>query len=228
MSDEREDNVRRCTARTAAGARCRRNAEEGSTRCSQHAYKARGRPSKLTPELTDEVVWLILEGNYIEVACQAVGISKSTFHNWQRRGAEAMARAEEQVETTEDLAGDKLYNVLDPSEWVYVDFLHALKTAEAFAETELLRQARPGFPGWQAPMTILERRFGMRWRRRESVELEGELGITPVKVVKPDTEERRKRVAEILAGAGVVARPPSSSSSARKRSTTRKRKDPNG
>lgn len=201
MSDDVESV--RCTGRTAAGSRCSRRAEEGTTRCAQHGYKPRGRPSKLTPELTAEVVYLVLEGNYLETAAQAVGISVRTLHNWRARGDDAMAKAEEAVADTEELAGDKLYEHVDPREWVYIDFFHALKTAEAYAETELLRRAASGGFGWQAPMTVLERRHPSRWRRRESrdVEVSGNVGRTTI--VVPDTEEKRHAVAAALAGTGL-------------------------
>lgn len=202
MPDKRfkDAAVTRCTARTSAGSRCMHPADVGSTRCKQHSYKLRGRPSKLTVELTAEVVWLVLEGNYIETAAQAVGIDKSTLYYWQRRGDEARAKAEEQVASGEDLLGDKLYDHVDPAEWPYLDFFHALKSAEAFAETELVRRIQwPSTSAWQAFATILERRHPGRWKRREALEHEGTITARGELVVPDD--DKRSQVISILAEA---------------------------
>lgn len=45
-----------------------------------------GRPTKLTPELQKEIVQIVRAGNYIETACDYVGISRETFRIWMRRG----------------------------------------------------------------------------------------------------------------------------------------------
>lgn len=204
MSND-ENASHRCTGRTAAGGRCRRRAEEGATRCSQHGYKMPGRPSRLTPELTEAIVYLVLEGNYLETAAQANGVAPSTLHYWRRRGQDAWARAEEAVEDRNELLGDGIYDRTDPAEWVYLDFLDALKTAEAYAETELLRRASAGGFGWQAPMTVLERRHPARWKRREARELEGaDGGAIPVRVVTPDTDGKRRELVGIIAELGVL------------------------
>ena len=47
-----------------------------------------GRPSKLTKELMDAAVAYVAKGCYIETACQAVGIGRSTMHEWLRWGHE--------------------------------------------------------------------------------------------------------------------------------------------
>lgn len=202
MSD---DSRPRCTGRTAAGGRCRHPAEDGSTRCAQHGYKMPGRPSKLTPALTQQIVFLILEGNYLETAAQAVGVDVATLHRWNRRAGEAIARAEEAVEDGELLLGDGIYEHTDPAEWPYIDFRHALKSAEAYAETELLRRASSGGNGWQAPMTVLERRHPLRWKRREGRDLEAaDGGAIPVRVVAPDTDGKRREVAGIIAELGIL------------------------
>lgn len=203
MPDKRFKDVAvtRCTGRTKAGTRCTNPADVGSTRCRQHPYRLRGRPSKLTVELTAEVVWLVLEGNYIETAAQAVGIDKGTLYRWLRRGEEAIAVAEESVDDGDKLLGDKVYDHVPPEEWGYIDFRHALKTAEAFAETELLRKAQwPATSAWTAFLTILERRHPARWKRREALEHEGAIAGR-VEVIVPEPGDKRDKVVAILAEA---------------------------
>lgn len=202
--DDETPRPPRCTGRTANGQRCTRNAEEGSTRCRQHSFVVPGRPTKLTPELKEQIVWTVLEGNYLNVAAQAAGVSYRTLARWLERADDVEAKALEMVDPDADELPD-LYELVDPREWVYLDFRHALKSAEAFAETELLRQARAGGFGWQAPMTVLERRQPTRWKRREVHEHEGEVGVRQrAELVEPD-EKKRQRVSTILAEAKVAA-----------------------
>ena len=54
----------------------------------------RGRPEKLTPKLQDDIVKVIRSGNYIETACAFVGINKTTFYDWLKRGAREKDRVE--------------------------------------------------------------------------------------------------------------------------------------
>jgi hypothetical protein len=48
--------------------------------------KYQGRPSKLTPELHAEMVILFKMGNFVETTCGTVGINKSTFYDWMKKG----------------------------------------------------------------------------------------------------------------------------------------------
>ena len=48
--------------------------------------KKQGRPSKLTSELQAEIILLLKTGNFVETACHVVGINKSTFYDWIKKG----------------------------------------------------------------------------------------------------------------------------------------------
>jgi hypothetical protein len=48
--------------------------------------KNQSRPSKLTPELQAEIILLIKMGNFVETTCGTVGINKSTFYDWMKKG----------------------------------------------------------------------------------------------------------------------------------------------
>lgn len=195
----------RCGARTAAGTRCRKWAQEGSDRCAHHGWSGvPGRPSKLTPDVADRIIAAVLEGNYLATAAQAVGVGESTLYRWLQRGADVEARA---LERAEDLDAVDLHELTDPAEWAYLDFREALKSAEAYAERELLGIVRQGRQGWQAHMTILERRHPDRWGRRQALDhsIRGELDRrTTVELVIPDDDERTAEVARILAEAGAL------------------------
>jgi hypothetical protein len=49
----------------------------------------KGRPCKLTKEAAEKLCMAIAEGLSYEQACRKVGISRTTFHTWRRRGKEA-------------------------------------------------------------------------------------------------------------------------------------------
>jgi hypothetical protein len=53
---------------------------------NSRSKKYQSRQSKLTPELQAKVILSIKGGNYIEVACGLVGINKSTFYDWIKKG----------------------------------------------------------------------------------------------------------------------------------------------
>jgi transposase-like protein len=51
--------------------------------------KKQGRPSKLTPELQAEIIYLLKIGNFVETLCNFVGINKSTYYDWMKKGEES-------------------------------------------------------------------------------------------------------------------------------------------
>jgi hypothetical protein len=110
------------------------------------------RPTKLTSDLSDQVVLAMRAGNYAEAACQSVGIGTSTYYRWMARGAQ---------EPGSDFAA----------------FRDAVLRAEAEAEVHavaILRRAMPD--DWRAAIAYLERRHPSRWRSRHQTELVGKDG----------------------------------------------------
>jgi hypothetical protein len=104
-----------------------------------------GRPAGLSePDQVQAFLAAITDGNYRETACKLAGISKSMLHRW--------------LESAEH--GDE----------AAIAFRNALEKAEAFAESETVRNVRnasklPQF--WAAGMTWLERKSPDRWGRRQ-------------------------------------------------------------
>lgn len=198
MSDE--ERIARCAAITASGKRCRKNALPGSSRCHHHTFSIPGRPTKLTAELQERILDAILGGAYLETAAQAAGINKSQLYRWLRRAEDLEAVALEQA-VADDAGEPDVYSQTDVDEWIYLDFRHALKSAEAFAEVGLLERVRGAGLGWQAFMTVLERRFPERWGRRAVLDhtVKGELeSRSKVDLVIPADRDRVLAVAELL------------------------------
>lgn len=77
-----------------------------------------GRPTKLTPELTDFVVQLLKQGAFVDAACMQAGISDSTFYAWCRRG--------------------------ENGEEPFLDFLRAITEAQALAHNAVVFVAQAG------------------------------------------------------------------------------------
>jgi hypothetical protein len=110
------------------------------------------RPSKLSAEVTDRVVQAVRAGNYADAACQAAGISPSTYYRWMSRGAQEPGSE-------------------------YARFREAVLRAEAEAEVyavAILRRAMG--EDWRAAMAYLERRHPTRWRAHQYTELVGKDG----------------------------------------------------
>lgn len=203
MSDDRTERVPRCSATTGKGTRCTKRALPGASRCAHHSWTIPGRPTKLTAELVTQIIDSVLKGAYLETAAQVAGIDKVTLYRWLRRADDVTARALEHAPP-----GDvDVYTLVDPAEWVYLDFRHALKAAEAYSEVMLLERVRGAGDGWQAFMTILERRHPARWGRRQVLDhtVKGEVEQrTKVELVVPADEERARGVAAILERAGAL------------------------
>jgi hypothetical protein len=115
----------------------------------------RGRPSKLTKQIQDELVELLENGNYQTTAATVVGISRSTLSRWLQLGAEHQATGEDSI---------------------YRSFRTAIKKAEAAAEVAAVKcVVEAGATRWQASMTYLERKFPQRWSRGERREISAAL-----------------------------------------------------
>ncbi len=180
----------KCQGTTAAGNPCKNNAKNDGDYCGAHSGKI-GRPCKLlTPEIGIQILELVKAGNYAKVAAVASGISERTYYNW-------IAIGEEHVETVED------GGTVPESLQLYVDFLQSLKEAEAIGETLLVMDALTRGNGWQAPMTVLERKYPERWGRTDRHEHKHG-SLTPQTIEPPSDDEHFNEVAEILAATGVV------------------------
>jgi transposase len=131
---------------------------------------------KLTADLTEQITKLISEGNYVEVACSAVGIGKTTFYRWLEAGDSAQSG-------------------------IFRDFWNAIKKAEAEAETKytgvIKDAANTG--NWTAAAWWLERRYPERWGKRDRLEMTGKDG-GPIET-KAVSDEQHNRAISALAHA---------------------------
>jgi len=176
-------------------------------------YKGTGRPTKLTPELQENICKYIAEGNYLSVACQAVGITPVTYSNWLDKAQE------------EEKNGGGMY----------FSFLCAVKRAEAEQEATIVaRLVDAAMPGerkrvvrtddegkqtieitetggeWLSAATYLERRHPDRWGRKDRTRVDinetKEITITHVEYnlgmpeQEPTIEGEVREIPELEAG----------------------------
>lgn len=108
-----------------------------------------GRQTKLTPELQKRVTDLIRVGNYIDVACATVGISREIMYRWLRKGAEEKTG-------------------------IHREFTEAVHEAVAFSEArDVARLDKLADDGNTTALTFrLSRRFPQRWGNREALAIQ--------------------------------------------------------
>lgn len=98
-----------------------------------------GRPTKLTDDLIERICEAIEVGNYFDVACASVGISRNTRLDWLKKGS-------------------------DKPNSIYGRFSCAVLEAQANAEMmAVTRLNKLSTMSWQATAWTLQRRFPKRW-----------------------------------------------------------------
>jgi transposase len=103
---------------------------------------SRGRPTKLTPEVTTHITDAIHAGNYLDTAAAYAGISKVTLHAWLKRGRKEKTGK-------------------------YRNFVNAVEKALARFEVQMVVIiAREAQKDWRPAAWMLERKFASRWGRR--------------------------------------------------------------
>lgn len=91
--------------------------------------KGMGRRTKLTKEVREELVALVEDGSYFEVACRAVGVAPATAYEWIAWG-EGRAYGKRKP---------------PPNRRPYTEFAEAVARAGARAETSAIDNWRRGF-----------------------------------------------------------------------------------
>ena len=112
-----------------------------------------GRPTKLNEQTHEAIVTAVRNGNYVETAAQAAGISTRSFYHWMERG-EADYEAD-----------------LDSP---FSQFFQAVQKAKAESEKidlDLIAKAA-GEGSWQAAAWRLERRFPDKWGKNDRMKIE--------------------------------------------------------
>ena len=128
------------------------------------------RPTKLTPEVIEEICnWLKL-GYYQEDAATMAGISASTYYDWMKKGDDAQKALESgdssSLPATQERDEVEVVNM-------FQEFSEAVKKARAEAEGAHIRNIRKAADNgnWQASAWWLERSFPQKWGKRSTLDL---------------------------------------------------------
>lgn len=106
-----------------------------------------GRPSKLTPQVGQDVVLAMEAGNFLDTAAAWAGIDVSTVHRWMRIGREEA-------------------DLPDKQRTEFYEFYHFVTRAEARSEVRAVILLRRGMDNdWRAAAEYLRRRHPSKWNR---------------------------------------------------------------
>lgn len=147
-----------------------------------------GRPTKLTPEVLEDVRRLLPTALYLETVGDYLGIGRTSIHRWLKRGAKEKHRLERNSSAKprkKEAIYLEFWNVykraLAEGELYSIGVIRKASTTQVNAEGEVMQQGQ-----WQAAAWQLERRFPDRWGRKDQLtmsrsterELDAELART--------------------------------------------------
>lgn len=147
----------------------------------------RGRPSKLTPELTSALCRLLAdEGLPYSRACELAGVSERTFHRWKSKGQSAQSGDfwhfwQSIQKATAQFQQKQLAVIRRASTEPSVNERTRTRTDSDGKEVQE-RWIEKRAPSWQPAAWLLERRFPSEYGRR-AVKHEGGLPAPPPKIV---------------------------------------------
>ncbi len=112
--------------------------------------KKGGRPTKLTPEVQEQVCTAIRAGNTFEAAAAYGGISPASFYSYMDKGRQSYEKGKRRTKFTE--------------------FLEEVTRAKSTAEVALVANInKAGDKDWRAHAFLLERRNPEDWGRRDRI-----------------------------------------------------------
>ena len=108
-------------------------------------------------ELVGAIEAEVKKGHWPKVVAKRLGVHGATFASWMKHGEKAHV--------------DDTGQTFKEDDYLYRQLYERIEEAEAFAEMDMLDQARTqainGRTSWNGFLTALERRFPDRWRRRD-------------------------------------------------------------
>lgn len=142
-----------------------------------------GRPTKLTPELAEQLLGYIRNGNYLTTAADRVGVHEATVYRWLERG-EGVDQREDNADVTDEEAAAAAF---------YRGFKRARAEAEIMFVEVLVEDAKGGVvvketvrtadgnveettrtpPNSKAALEWLARTKHDRWGSRKALEVSG-------------------------------------------------------
>jgi|TARA_R110000824_G_scaffold141291_1_gene307764 hypothetical protein len=149
--------------------------KSGSSRPTKTG-EGRGRKSKLTPQLAENLGLLIREGCFVVNACDIVGINQDTFYDWKKRGRADLEEGENTI---------------------YSEFVELVTREESKLEAELIQLWKGYMVGPDGDYRAIRDFMRYRWPKRYSPTVKTELSGTdgePIEITfDVDVAAGRKR-----------------------------------
>lgn len=154
------------------------------------------RPTKLTPEVEERLVYAISVGGSYKAACQYAGISYQTFLNWRKRVREGAVRQD----------GERCRETEEGNERFVELFDHINKAEGDAAIVWLVRIEKAAKRDWKAAAWKLERRFPREYGRYALASSDpDEVPFQPgTQQEIPPEENKMEQIAKILLESGVL------------------------
>lgn len=166
----------------------------------KHGGNQGGRPTKLTPPILKKLQLSIKNGNYAEVAAAAVGIDRTTFLDWRKRGARSTA-TKEIPENWEELDEWKPTDIKAKDDRIFRWFSLTIDLAEAqfeegqnvFIQSVCLKAN--DVRAAELASKRLENRFPLKYKAPQRIEATTTSRVTLDDVTQLDDEELDARLA---------------------------------
>jgi hypothetical protein len=110
-------------------------------------------PPVITRSLIKKIVDAVRKSCYFDVACEAAGVDEATGLVWIREGEQALEALEDGGRPA-------------PEEVLYLEFVLAVRKAEALAELQMVVAVMKHSRNWQGAAWILSRKNFHRWGDR--------------------------------------------------------------
>lgn len=143
-----------------------------------------GRPTKLTEELTEQLCALLRTGEFLEHACAAVGLNKTTVYDWIKQGES------EPEDGPHRIFSNACARAREEGERYHLERINKIGDGEAHAGEGFSK------PDWKARAWILERLNRARYGNVQKTELTGADG-GPVKVETKHRDVLLEKLARI-------------------------------
>ena len=129
------------------------------------------RPDELTQEVADALLDKLRRCLYVDTACAAVGIERTTLRNWMQRARRAVLRKQRHDEE------------ISEADAPHVALMNAMSRVTAERQVDLVEMVTAaGTEDWRAAMAVLSARWPDQWSS-----------------LRPELRERDKREAALLA-----------------------------
>jgi len=137
------------------------------------------RRAELTAEMISTIELSTKKGHWPKRVARRLGVHSNTFDAWMKRGEQAHLDDTATSDSDPDFLCRQLYEKIEEAE----------AEAEIYMLNQAVMLAELGKTSWNGFVTIMERRFSDRWRKRDA--LAGDIAESWEAQVKKDLLQRQ-------------------------------------